>query len=423
MRYDQLPTPTESALHTLVSFATDPIHEVLADWAERYGDRVVFTVLGRTRLFLNEPALVGQVLDTDADRYYKHSPVEEMRPHVRQSVFIANGAEWKPKRHAHPFESPWMEPWFQAVLPEVQRMMRERLLPLAGPELDLTSITRRLSFDVFCWAVFGKCLDDRLYRAFKSLYDDAALRMQLGIVASPVTLDPFAASQREAWWEAVTALVEDRANAPEPSLLAYLARRGTTLEASLLVDEVSTILFAGVGPVGVTMASLLYELGRRPEVLAGLRDAGRSAATTADLATGPIARTVSETLRVWPTVSVLSRTPSQAGLIGDIEVDADIDIFLSPWALHRSPRVWEDPLRFSPDRFQTAPHPWTFMPFGTGPRTCVGQPWGLFLLRLFTATVAAGWEVEVPQDTPYRLSYYSGFARPTHALHGRIRAL
>jgi cytochrome P450 len=421
VRYDQLPGPSSYSVPDAFRLATRPVHEVLEGWSDKYGDRVHTRFVGRTRLFLNEPPLLGQILEAEHERFYKIEPVPEMRPMVRQSVFISNGAEWGPKRRAHPFESSWLDPWMATVLPGARGLFEERLGRVTGSRIEMVAMTRRLSFDVFCLGVFGRVLGAEMYHAFNSMYDDASLRMKLAVVAQPLTVNPLAPVLRDAWFTRLEALVHGRSEAPEPSLLAWLARHGTTLDESLLVDEVSTILFAGVGPVAVTMASLLYELGRRPEVLGGLREQASRATSIEDLSAGAIAKTVAETLRVWPTVSVLSRARLVAGMIGDIEIDADVDIFMSPWALHRSPRVWSDPLVFSPERFAAEPAPWTYLPFGIGPRTCVGEPWALFLLRLFTATLARGWDVEVPSDAKYGLKYYSGFARPTHRLHGAIR--
>jgi len=423
MRYDQLPGPSSNSPAAAFRLARRPIHEVLAAWSDEYGDRVYTRFVGRTRIFLNEPALLGQILETEHDRYYKIEPVAEMRPMVRQSVFISNGAEWEPKRRAHPFESAWFEPWMTAVLPSARRLFEERLALFSDSRFEMVAMTRRLAFDVFCLGLFGRLLDEGLYRAFTSMYDDASLRMKLALVAQPITVNRLAPIRRDAWFTRIAALVHGRSQTPEPSLLAWLARNGTTLDESLLIDEVSTILFAGVGPVAVTMASLLYELGRRPEVLSDLREPASHAVSLQELSVGAIANTVSETLRMWPTVSVLSRARYRPGSIGDIEIDADVDIFMSPWALHRSSRVWPDPLVFSPERFAVEPAPWTFLPFGIGPRTCVGQRWSLFLLCLFAATVAHGWVVEVPSRAKYGLKYYSGFARPIHKLHGALRRL
>jgi cytochrome P450 len=272
VRYDELPGPSSNSPPDAFRLATRPIHEVLAGWSDEYGDRVLWRFVGRSRLFPNESALLGQILETEHDRYYKIEPVPEMRPMVRQSVFISNGAEWGSKRSAHPSESKWLDPWMTAVLPAARQMFEERLARVRDSELELVAMSRRLSFDVFCLGIFGRVLGNEAYRAFVSMYDDASLRMKLAVVAQPVTLNPLAHVLRDAWFTRLEALVHGRSEAPESSLLAWLARHGTTLDEPLLADEVTTILFAGVGPVAVTMASLLYELGRRRELLSRLRE-------------------------------------------------------------------------------------------------------------------------------------------------------
>ncbi|XXX71969.1 cytochrome P450 [Sorangium sp. So ce134] len=398
-------------------------HEVFLDWSLKYGDTVAFRILGRPRLLLNDPAMVGEVLDTHHDAFYKDSPVDELRPIVRRSVFIANGEEWSFKRPRHPFSSAWLDRWMAEVLPQVRDLMVGRIAGWNG-RVEIVEALRRLAFDCFSIAVLGELLDDEHYNAHNALYDDAALRLQLGAVFKPITLNPLAPLNRHIWWSGIA----DRVKAPRDpdarDLLSRIKVWGTGLSEEQLVDEIGTIFLAGAGPVAVAMTVILYELaGHRKQAEELTKATGPLASSQFDLADlreqTLVAHVVDEALRLWPTVSVLTRKPKAPVKVGDLEIPEDVEIILSPWAMHRNPQRWPEPLAFSPARFRTSPSPWTYMPFGLGPRTCVGRPWALFLAQLFTTLTTSRLRL-ARTDDGLHLRFYAGFSKPDGPVHLQV---
>jgi enediyne biosynthesis protein E7 len=92
-----------------------------------------------------------------------------------------------------------------------------------------------------------------------------------------------------------------------------------------------------------------------------------------------------EAMRLYPPVwLLLPRRTAVAEQIGGYDIAAGTKVLVSPWVLHRHPRLWEDPDRFNPDRFAQR-EPRAYLPFGAGPWGCVGAQLGLTHTRLTLA--------------------------------------
>jgi cytochrome P450 len=101
---------------------------------------------------------------------------------------------------------------------------------------------------------------------------------------------------------------------------------------------------------------------------------------------------VREAMRLFPPAWVIARTATEDVTIGRYDVPADALVFVSPYATHRHPAFWPDPEGFDPGRFDPsrfeAQHRFAYIPFGVGPRTCIGASLATTELALVVATIA-----------------------------------
>lgn len=190
--------------------------------------------------------------------------------------------------------------------------------------------------------------------------------------------------------DAIVARVIDerRAGAGEPdTLLAVLQdardENGAAMSDRQLRDEVITFLLAGHDTTALTLSWTLHLLGRHPEIDARLGAhideilAGNSP-TYADLPRLAYAEhVVTEAMRLFPPAWIIGREARRDCVIGGYPVRAGTGIAISPWVLHRDPRHFADPGEFRPERWQgdlmkRLPR-FAFMPFGGGPRICIGN--------------------------------------------------
>jgi cytochrome P450 len=111
-------------------------------------------------------------------------------------------------------------------------------------------------------------------------------------------------------------------------------------------------------------------------------------------------------MRLYPPVWLLPRIAKEADHIGGFAVPAGADVIICPYLLHRSPHWWPDPERFDPERFASASRAgrerYSYIPFGAGPRFCVGNNLGMMeativlaaLCRDLTLTSVPGHQIE-----------------------------
>lgn len=200
------------------------------------------------------------------------------------------------------------------------------------------------------------------------------------------------------------------------SLLAATDDEGGSLNDAQVLDHVLTLLFAGHDTTTSTVTFLVHELARSPEWTARLqaeRDGvcGDREPTAEELfgSLPALTRAIDETLRLYPPAWVGPRRSVRDFEFEGVRVPAGLPVAYSSWVSHRLPDVFEDPDSFDPDRFEPERRArWprgAYVPFGMGPRVCIGKRFGYTevhaitaaLLRRFRFELPAGYELRVQQ--------------------------
>jgi cytochrome P450 len=108
-------------------------------------------------------------------------------------------------------------------------------------------------------------------------------------------------------------------------------------------------------------------------------------------ALGYTTQVVKEAMRLYPSAYGIGRQIPEGDVIDGYHLPPGADVFVSPWVTHRSPRIWEEPQRFDPDRFapeqEKQRHRYAYLPFGGGPRACIGQYFSMLEATLATASI------------------------------------
>lgn len=173
---------------------------------------------------------------------------------------------------------------------------------------------------------------------------------------------------------------------------------GAGLTDAQLRDEVMTIFLAGHETTAVALTWTWVLLSEHPAAVDRLRTelssvlAGRTP-TVEDLPRVPYVRMIlEESMRLYPPAWALTRTPKVDLEIAGHPIRRGHVIYLSPYVTHRHPKHWEEPERFDPERFTAervgARHRFAYVPFGAGPRACIGAQFAMLEAQLILATVA-----------------------------------
>jgi cytochrome P450 len=149
----------------------------------------------------------------------------------------------------------------------------------------------------------------------------------------------------------------------------------------------------------------LHLLGQHPDVQERVRDEVSAVVgdrtPTADDAKALTYTTMvlKEAMRLFPSAPVIGRRSTVPGELCGHLVPAGVDIVVAPWLIHRHPEFWDAPEVFDPERFtperEKARHRYAWMPFGGGPRTCIGQHFSMLESVIVLATLLRGFEFRV----------------------------
>ncbi|MCF2525896.1 cytochrome P450 [Yinghuangia soli] len=201
------------------------------------------------------------------------------------------------------------------------------------------------------------------------------------------------------------------------------AETGDGLTDEELGDEIVTFIIGGTETTASTLAWTFHELARHPEVEARVVEE-----IDAVVGDGPIGipeigkleylnRVVDEVSRLHSFL-LLMRRARQDVVIGDVELPVGTEIAFSPYAMHRDARVYDDPARFDPDRWlpdnKAGRSRADYIPFGAGPRKCIGEGYARMQMSIVLATVLSRWQLRpVESPTPVR-DVVAVVPRPNH---------
>jgi cytochrome P450 len=178
-------------------------------------------------------------------------------------------------------------------------------------------------------------------------------------------------------------------------------------------DEAMTLFLAGHETTAQLMTWIWYLLSRNPEAAGTLHEEldrvmGDRPPTVQDIPHLPFTEMVlTEAMRLYPPAYVLGRLALEDVSIREYRVPAGSTVLVSPYVVHHDPRWYPEPFRFDPSRWandgaSSRPRQ-TFIPFGGGPRVCIGEGFAWMEAKLLLATIARRWEVRVDPNRPVAL--------------------
>jgi cytochrome P450 len=185
---------------------------------------------------------------------------------------------------------------------------------------------------------------------------------------------------------------------------------GQPMSERQLQDEVVTLLVAGHETTAVALSWTWYLLAHNPDVdarlAAELRDVlgGRPPAVSDLPQLRFTEQVVTESLRLYPPAWGFGRQAIAECEIGGYAIPAGTTIIISPWVLHRDPRYFEHPDEFRPERwngdFARQLPRFAYIPFGGGPRICIGNRFAMMEAVLILATVAQRYQLQLQDSRP-----------------------
>ncbi len=168
----------------------------------------------------------------------------------------------------------------------------------------------------------------------------------------------------------------------------------------LIRDQLMTMLIAGHDTGTAALAWALYLLGQHPHIQQAVRDEIAavlgSAVPDVTNTTGLtlLDQVIDETLRLYPPIHLGSRTAAVDLNFAGYEIPAGTRVLYSIFLTQRHPAYWQRPDEFMPERFTQRPEPYTYLPFGGGPRNCIGAAFAQVEMRVVLARILQRFQLQ-----------------------------
>jgi cytochrome P450 len=447
MKRPPAPVPRPGALGPIALYRALRKNAITAWREEAYEDSYI---VGRNRLggfvLLNDPDLIRYVLVDNAANYPKDDlQLEKLTPAIGRGLLTAEEESWRLQRRtvAPLFQPAGVASYLAAMAVSVGEMLaRWEAHARSGATVDIAREMTALTYDIISRTVFSNEIQtppDIMGEAITT-YFEALGRIDLWDVLPLPRWLPRPAfikarpAQRIFRSEVLRLFERRRARiaageaVPDDLVTRLINARdpetGAPLSDAVVHDNLVTFIGAGHETTANALTWTMFLLSAFPEADARVAAEAVDAPDADALARLTDTRMVlEEAMRLYPPVPFMSREAFERDRIGEVTVAAGTRIIIAPWVLHRHRKLWPNadtfvPERFAPENRAKIPR-FAYLPFGAGPRICVGMTFALqeallaltMIARRFRLTLAEGAQV-----TPFaRMTL-----RPMHGLPMRV---
>ena len=382
------------------------------DWQQDYGDLVSFRLATRQFYLFSHPKLVEQALIRQSDVFVKiYNPEKPtgLALVLGQGLVTSQGDLWQRQRRL-------MQPVFQrsnviTLLPQMVTAgnnMLDRWRQLGeGAQINLSSEMMRLTLEVITQTMFSTTVLDKIEQIAPSL--ETLLRYAAKTIANPFTLPLYVPTPPNRKFKQALGVIDDviygiinqrRATPSKQSDLLDMLLKACDdnsdekMTDRQIRDEVITIFSAGHETTANLLSWTLYLLARHPDVLTKLREEldgllQGKIPNAEDLQQLTYTRAIlSESMRLRPPASFLLRKVNKDTEVDGYFLKAGRPAIFSIFNLHHHAEFWSQPEQFDPERFLVSQNRrYSFIPFGTGERICIGSHFALMESQLLLSMI------------------------------------
>jgi cytochrome P450 len=405
--------------------ARNPV-EVLAKYTAEFGDTFRLYLGGLKEVTITiDPAVIQHVLKTNADNYHKSEiQVKRMGHFLGKGLLTTHGEPWKTQRRLiqKGFDRRQMDALSVIMHDSLSDSMRDFDRQISAGPVDIYPQLMKMTFAMVARSLFGAKLADEDIESVSH----TICTVQEFIVRQ--TLQPYL----NPWFAASGELrkhEEMRASA-DAILMAYIKQRrgqepgsdllqtlmdarysdGEGMSDELVLSESMQLLVAGHETSSNGLSWLLYLFSTHPECLERVRQ--EFDAVMGDAPLNPMdmmkleytTQVIQEGLRLYPPFWMIDREAIADDRVGDVEIPAGSTVIVYVYGAHHAPRSWDEPERFDPERFikgsEKLRTPFTYLPFGGGPRVCIGNHYAMLQILMILSEVLRRYDFElIPGQT------------------------
>lgn len=394
----------------LFPLARDPLTYVAK--LNTSADIHVFTVSGKTFVFLTDPLLINDMLVDRQGDFEKGVFYDRVRRLAGNGVVLANGAEHRRQRD-------YLDRFFKrdhvvGLRDLMTDVVREELARW-DRTLDIDAALHRMTFKILAATMFGSEIAheqfNRIHEWLGLVLDAIMFRTVVPnwYLRIPTKRNRLHDTAMDRLRSAITVAMNSP-GATDPGGLDLISvmrtvRRadGKLLTAAEMADQIVAVTMAGAETAATALSWLAVELAGNPALQDSLRDElaeahRRGVAYGPDLAETPLLKQVlSELLRCRQPILVISRRTSHDTELRGVRLPKGTEVMYSPWAMHRDRTHFPAGPAFTPETFGVkgrCPIKGAYTPFGLGPRHCVGEQYAWQMMWIVVAEVLTAVRIE-----------------------------
>lgn len=415
--------PRWKSLLNSVRFLRNPL-EVISENLQRYGDTYIFHLGGVQKgMMTANPDIIQHVLQKN-HRNYRKSPIhfDKLAQFLGHGLLTIDGEYWLRQRRL-------IQPGFHRKrLAALAQTMNEEIAQFSDrmdkavsqqPEVEMDRAMLELAFRVVARSLFSADLPEaRLLELSQQITALQAFIIRL--IRQPYLEWWFRLSGKteqhrkmsDSAKAIVTELIRQRQQSAEEhdDLLQMLldARyedTGEGMSKQQLIDECLILFVAGHETTANALAWAWYLLSQHPEVIGKLRAEHEAVLAGRLPEFGDLPQleytlqVIEESLRLYPPAWITDRVGVEADEAAGISIPAGSMIAISIYGAHHAPALWEEPEQFRPERFskenKARQHPYAYLPFGGGPRLCIGNNFALMEMQLILVQMLRRFDVQL----------------------------
>lgn len=413
--------PGVPVVGNLIDLRRDQINFFLQS-QRQYGDIIRLKIVSRWLYLVSDPDAIKHILQDNNRNYIKGRGVRKLKPALGDGLLTSEGDFWRRQRRlAQPaFHRRQIESFAETMTTTTNARLAEWDTAVTDQmPLNISDQMMRLTLDIVTRTLFSTALtseefdtvastmphflhhaNTRITRPFDFI-DELPLPDNRQFLADRDTLDAI-----------IYRIIRERRQSGEQKtdLLGMLMsavdeETGESMSDEHLRDEATTIFLAGHETTANLLAWTLMLLAQHPDShqrLIAEVDAvlGKRTPTAADV--GDLVYTnqvLHEALRLYPPAWIFGRAALADDVVGGYHIPADSEVLMSPYVVHRHPAYWPNPETFDPERFAAGwerdlPR-YAFVPFGGGPRLCIGNNFALMEAALILAMIVQRYELNL----------------------------
>jgi len=422
-RPPQIPLPR--VLLNMFGTVSDPI-KYFNRYVAEYGKDFLLSVGGTRKTHMTVNAdLIQHVLRTNHKNYHKSAiQTDDLARYIGHGLLTNNGRNWLTQRRL-------IQPGFHrkrlaALVTEMQIVISERCAHLdtivaAGRPVVLQEITTDIVFRVIARAIFTDGFNEADTKALGDAMD-AVQNYVIYPVRMPFLLNPLTwlgiegkkleivENIRQSLGERIGAR---RAGSPGDDLLQMLLDSryedtGAPMADRRIIDEIMILFAAGHETSANALSWIIWLLLRHPDELDRVRAEIASVEAVAPLGFDNalqltcLTQVIEESMRLYPPAWITDRVALEPDHAAGIDIAAGTTLGIFFYGLHRHPDHWDEPDAFRPERMhpdaKKERHPFCFLPFGGGPRLCIGNHFAMLEMQLILARLLRDYDFLLPAE-------------------------